>query len=172
MFAISRFIADRPTLALLARIVRDNGRAYAPRYALAFGFMFVFAWATAISAWMMKDVINKIFVDRDQTALMWVPAAILGIFAVKGLASYLQEVTLARTGNRFIGETQKRMFEHMLRMDMGFYQARPSNDLIMLITQSANAARDMLNIIALGFGRDLMTLGGLVIVMVAQDPIM
>jgi ATP-binding cassette subfamily B protein len=170
--ALSRFIAQRPTLALLARIVRENGRAYLPRYAVAFAFMFTFAAATALSAWMMRDVINKIFVDRDPAALAWIPGAILAIFAVKGLASYLQEVTLTRIGNRFVAETQKRMFEHMLRMDMRFYQARPSNDLITLITNSANAARDMLNTVAVGFGRDAMTLAGLVAVMVTQDPVM
>jgi ATP-binding cassette subfamily B protein len=153
-------------------MVRENGRAYGPRYAGAFLFMFTFAGATALSAYMMKDVINKIFVDRDQAALVWIPGVILAIFAVKGLASYLQEVTLTRIGNRFVAETQKRMFDHMLRMDLSFYQQRPSNDLIMRITSSANAARDMLNMIAVSFGRDAMTLVGLVIVMVTQDPIM
>jgi ATP-binding cassette subfamily B protein len=170
--ALPSLAAQRPTLRLLARVVRENGRAYAPRYAVALAFMLVFAAATALSAWMMRDVINLIFVDRDPTALAWIPAAVLAIFAVKGIASYLQEVTLARIGNRLVGETQKRMFDHMLRMDLGFYQARPSNDLIMLVTQSAGAARDMLNIVAVSFGRDAMTLVGLVVVMVTQDPIM
>jgi len=164
--------AQRPVLGLLARILRENGRTYAPRYAVAFVFMFIFAGATALSAWMMRDVINLIFVDRDPVALTWIPAAILAIFTVKGLSSYLQEVSLARIGNRFVGETQKRMFDHLLRMDLGFYQARPSNDLIMVITQAASAARDMLNTIAVSFGRDAMTLVGLVVVMVVQDPIM
>jgi ATP-binding cassette subfamily B protein len=170
--ALSRFIARRPTLGLLARMLRENGRAYLPRYAVAFFFMFVFAGATALSAFMMRDVINKIFVGREPAALAWIPAAILAIFTVKGLASYLQEVTLTRIGNRFVAETQKRMFDHMLRMDLGFYQASPSNDLITLISYSANAARDMLNLIAVSFGRDAMTLAGLVVVMVTQDPIM
>jgi ATP-binding cassette subfamily B protein len=134
--------------------------------------MFVFAGATALSAWMMRDVINKIFVDREPAALAWIPPAIFAIFLVKGLASYLQEVSLIRIGNRFVAETQKRMFDHMLRMNMAFYQQRPSNDLIVLITQSANGARDMLNLIAVSFGRDAMTLAGLVAVMVSQDPIM
>jgi subfamily B ATP-binding cassette protein MsbA len=169
---LSRLTVQRPTLQLLVRILRENGRAYAPRYAVAFLFMFTFAGATALSAWMMRDVINQIFVDRNPTALAWIPAAILAIFAVKGLASYLQEVTLARIGNRFVAETQKRMFDHMLRMEVGFYQARPSNDLIMLVTGGANGARDMLNLIAVSFGRDAMTLAGLVVVMVTQDPIM
>src|SRR5690606_24690880 len=88
---VSQFIEQRPTLRLLARILRENGRAYLPRYMLAFLFMFVFAGTTALSAWMMKDVINKIFVDRDPAALAWIPGAILAIFTVKGLASYLQE---------------------------------------------------------------------------------
>ena len=170
--AIAKLTAQRPLLGLLVRILRENGRTYAPRYAVAFVFMFIFAGATALSAWMMRDVINLIFVDRDPAALAWIPAAILAIFLVKGLSSYLQEISLARIGNQFVAETQKRMFEHLLRMNLGYYQARPSNDLIMVITQSANAARDMLNTIAVSFGRDAMTLVGLVIVMVTQDPIM
>jgi ATP-binding cassette subfamily B protein len=170
--AFSRFVARRPTLELLARILRENGRTYLPRYLVAFLFMFIFAGATALSAWMMRDVINKIFVDRDPAALSWIPPAIFAIFLVKGLASYLQEVSLIRIGNRFVAETQKRMFDHMLRMNMAFYQQRPSNDLIVLITQAANGARDMLNLIAVSFGRDAMTLAGLIVVMVSQDPIM
>jgi ATP-binding cassette subfamily B protein len=170
--AIAKLTVQRPVLGLLARILRENGRTYAPRYALAFVFMFIFAGTTALSAWMMRDVINLIFVDRDPAALAWIPAAIVAIFLVKGLSSYLQEISLARIGNRFVAETQKRMFDHLLRMNLGFYQARPSNELIMVITQSASAARDMLNTMAVSFGRDAMTLGGLVIVMVAQDPIM
>jgi ATP-binding cassette subfamily B protein len=170
--AFHQFVAQRPTLGLLVRILHENGRAYLPRYLVAFLFMFIFAGATALSAWMMRDVINKIFVDREPAALAWIPPAIFAIFLVKGVASYLQEVSLIRIGNRFVAETQKRMFDHMLRMNMGFYQQRPSNDLIVLITQSANGARDMLNLIAVSFGRDAMTLAGLVAVMVSQDPIM
>jgi len=170
--ALTRLAAQSPVLAVLVRMLRENARAYAPRYAVAFLFMFIFAGATALSAWMMRDVINHIFVERNPAALVWIPAAILAIFTVKGVASYLQEVALARVGNRFVSETQKRMFDHMLHMDAGFYQARPSNDLIMLVTSGANAARDMLNVIAVSFGRDAMTLAGLVIVMVTQDPIM
>jgi ATP-binding cassette subfamily B protein len=164
--------AQRPTLKLLGRILRENGRAYLPRYAVAFLFMFVFAAATALSAFMMRDVINKIFVDRDPAALAWIPGAILAIFTVKGVASYLQEVSLTRVGNRFVAETQKRMFDHVLQMDMDFFQRFPSNELITRITHNANAARDMLNIVAVSFGRDALTLAGLVIVMVAMDPIM
>jgi ATP-binding cassette subfamily B protein len=170
--ALSHLIAQRPTLELLARILRENGRAYLPRYAVAFMFMGLFAACTALSAWMMKDVINTIFVASDTSALAWIPAAIVAIFTVKGIASYAQEVALSRIGNRFVAEAQKRMFDHVLQMDLAFHQRHPSNDLIMRVTQGAGAARDMLSLVAVSLGRDALTLAGLVAVMVSMDPAM
>jgi ATP-binding cassette subfamily B protein len=153
-------------------LVRENGRAYLPRYLLAFLFMAVVAACTSLSAWIMGDVINRIFVAHDSAALVWIPAAIVAIFVVKGAASFGQEVSLSRIGNRFVAEVQKRMFDHVLGMDMAFHQRYASGDLIMRITQGAGAARDMLNTVAVSFGRDALTLAGLVTVMVLQDPIM
>ena len=40
-----------------------DGRRYAWRYALAFVFMFLVAASTSLSAYLMKDVVNEIFVE-------------------------------------------------------------------------------------------------------------
>ena len=165
-------LLDKLTLDVLKRLVLEHARAYVPRYAVAFIFMGVVAGATSLSAWMMKDVINQIFVERDRNALVWVPLVIAAIFIVKGVAAYIQEVSLSRIGNRLVAETQRRLYDHILKMDVAFFQRYPSSDLIMRMTQNANAARDMLNMIAVGLGRDLLTLAGLVFVMVAQDPLL
>jgi ATP-binding cassette subfamily B protein len=121
---------------------------------------------------MMKDVVNKIFVDQDRVALFWIPMTISALFVIKGIAAYLQEVSLSRIGNRIVADIQKRMYDHMLKMGVGFYQQYPSSDLITRITQNAQAARGMLNLIAVGMGRDLLTLVGLIAVMISQDPIL
>ncbi|MFY0613139.1 MAG: hypothetical protein JXQ99_16530, partial [Hyphomicrobiaceae bacterium] len=160
------------TLAVITRLVRENWRTYWPRYALAFVFMAIVAGTTALSAWIMKDVINRIFVDRDETALFWVPVTIIVIFIGKGLATYFQEVILSRIGNSIVANMQKRMYNHMLLMGSDFYQQLPSSDLTMRITYAANAARDMLNLVAVSLGRDLMTLISLVGVMIAMNPVL
>jgi len=164
--------ANSRVLALLTRMLRENGRAYLPRYAVAFIFMGLVAASTALTAWMMKDVINKIFVEREEAALFWIPAVIIAIFTIKGVAAYYQEISLSRIGNRLVAEMQKRMFDHILAMDIASYQRFTSSDLITRITQSANSARQMMHIIAVSLGRDLLTLVGLIIVMVTQDPLM
>jgi ATP-binding cassette subfamily B protein len=157
---------------VMVRLLREKWREYAPRYAVAFFFMAVVAGATSFSAWLMKDVINKIFVDRDTAAVFWLPALVIVLYATKGAASYFQEVMLARIGNRMVAETQKKMFRQLLRQDMAFFARHPSSDLMIRVTRSAGATREALNMVATGLGRDLLTLGGLVTVMVIQQPIM
>jgi len=163
---------DGTPLAILMRLLGEHGRTYAPRYAVAFLFMGFVAGTTSLSAWMMKDVVNKIFVDQDRAALFWIPLAISALFVIKGLAAYLQEVSLSRIGNRIVAEIQTRMYDHMLKMGIGFYQQYPSSDLITRMTHNAKAAQSMLNLVAVGLGRDLLTLIGLISVMISQDPIL
>jgi ATP-binding cassette subfamily B protein len=132
--------------------------------------MAIVAGTTAVSAWLMKDVINLIFVVRDAGAVYWLPAVVIAIYVAKGAASYFQEVILARIGNRMVAETQKKMFEGLLQQDMAFYSRHPSSELIARLTHNAQATREALNIVATGLGRDLLTLVGLVAVMLIQQP--
>jgi subfamily B ATP-binding cassette protein MsbA len=157
-------------LTLIKRLFLERWREYLPKYAIAFALMFLVSGTTAAAAYLMKDVINMIFVDHDPKALYWIPLVVLGIYTVKGAASYFQEVMMARIGNRMVADTQKRMFSRLLTQDMGFYQSHASSDLITRITQNAQATREAVNLLATSLGRDLVTLIGLVGVMVAQQP--
>jgi ATP-binding cassette subfamily B protein len=171
MFILKMFLSAED-LRIIGRLLKEKWRSYAPRYAAAFLFMFVVAGTTAFSAWLMRDVINLIFVDRDPGAVIWLPALVMGLYLAKGAASYFQEVLLARIGNSMVAETQKAMFDSLLRQDLGFYARYPSSDLITRITQNAQATRDALNMLATSLGRDLLTLVGLVAVMALQQPVL
>ena len=169
---ILELILPKSDLKLIWRLLREHGRKFAPRYAIAFIFMFIVSGTTALSAWLMKDVVNLIFVDKDAGALVWLPGVVVGIFVAKGVASYFQEVILARIGNRMVADTQTRMFNHLLGQDLTFFQKMESSELITRITHNAQATRQAVNLLATSLGRDLITMIGLVFVMIAQQPIM
>jgi ATP-binding cassette subfamily B protein len=159
-------------LKLIKRLLLENWRTYALRYGIAFLFMFIVATCTGLSAWLMKDVVNLIFVERRADALFWIPAVVIVIFLAKGFASYFQELSITRIGHHIVAEEQKKMFATMLAQDVAFYHRYPSSDLIVLITQNAQAARTVISLIANNLGRDLMTLGGLIAVMAVQQPVL
>ena len=154
---------------VMKRVLAESGRRYWSRYALAIALMSVAGGCTALAAWIMKDVINEIFVARDRAAMMLIPLAIVGLFLLRGITMYLGEITLSRVGNRIVAETQARLYRHILRQDSAFFKIYPSGDILTRITSNAASMRDMLNQITLSLGRDLITLIALLAVMLSQD---
>ena len=160
------------TFDLLKRLMKENGREYAPQYALVVVCMLLVAAMTSLSAYVLKYVIDTIFVHQNRAALVGITFGIVAIFVAKGFAAYFSEVVLGTIGNRLVAQTQKRMFEHMMKVDVAFFQRYSSSELVTKMSYNANAVRDMLNMVSMNLGRDLFTIIGLVITMIALDPVL
>lgn len=160
------------TYDLIKRLVSENGREFAPQYVIVTVCMLLVAGMTSLSAYVLKYVINTIFVHQDRAALLGITVGIVAIFVAKGFAAYFSEVLLGQIGNRLVAQTQKRMFDHMMKVDVAFFQQHSSSDLVTKMSYNANAVRDMLNMVSLNLGRDVFTIVGLVITMIALDPIL
>ena len=105
-------------------------------------------------------------------ALLGITFGIVALFVVKGLAAYFSEVLLGVIGNRIVAQTQKRMFDHLLKVDLAYFQENPSSNLVTRLTYNANSVREMLNMVSLNIGRDLFTIIGLVCTMIVLDPML
>ncbi|GGE81102.1 ABC transporter permease [Stappia taiwanensis] len=159
-------------LFLIRRLVMENARAFAWQYALAFVFMGVIAATTAASAWIMRDIINQVFLERNATMVLAIAGVVLVIFSLKGAATYGQMVVLGRIGNAIVAATQRRLFETITRQDVAFFESSGLGDLATRLSHNASAARAALDMVVTAVGRDLLTVIALVAVMVAQDPVM
>ena len=160
------------SLSLIARLLREQGLVHWRGYAIAFAFMGLIGWTTAMSAWLMKDVINKVFISKDEAAIWMLAGTVVGIYFLKGVATYGQQVSLSRIANQIIASVQKQMYDHMLAMDVRFYAERHSSDFIARQSFIATSAGTALNLIITSLGRDTLTLIGLTAVLVLQDPMM
>ncbi len=163
-------IAPDGSIALVRRLMSETGRQYIGRYAIAFGFMAMVAASAAGSAWIMKDVVDQIFVDRDANMLFVLSGAVLFISFCRGIGSYGSTVMLSRIGNSIVATTQRRLFDHLLDLGVDFYSHTHSSELITRMSHNAAAARAVLNTIITSFGRDLLSVIALVTVMIIQSP--
>ena len=141
-------------------------------YAIAIVAMLIVAAMTAASAWIMRDITNEFVITKDPNKIYMIAAAVAAIFITKGFATYVQALFLSRAGNSIIAERQRKIYDRMLEHGIEFYHAFTSSDLIVRLTQSAQAARSVVDILVTSFVRDLFSLIGLVLVMVIQQPAM
>ena len=104
------------------RLVRDHVRPYIGRLLLAGLCMALAAGATAALAYLMEPVLDQIFIEKDRTLLITVPVAVIVITLIRGAATYGQAVLMAFVGQRVIADLQRRVFAHILRFDLAFFQ--------------------------------------------------
>ncbi|UYO38981.1 ABC transporter ATP-binding protein/permease [Rhodopseudomonas palustris] len=169
-----RKITDDPYGAwqLIRRLVMEQAAAYWRRYALAFGLMAIAAAATSGSAFLLGKVINQAYVDRDLQGIMFWSIVTLVVFTLKGAATYGQSVILTQIKNAILANNQRRMFHKLMDESIGFFSQRHSSEFLARLTAGANSVTEVLNLLINAIGRDFLSLIGLVIVMVVQDPFM
>ena len=168
-----RWFADpNGTAALVRRLLVEQAAGQWRRYALAFGLMGIAAASTALGAYLVGDVINQAYVHKNLTGIVILALVTAVIFMIKGMATYGQAVMLARIGNRIIADNQRQMFAKLLRHNIGFFADRHSSEFMARLTTGAAAASQVLNLLITSFGRDFLSLIGLLAVMAVQDPVL
>ncbi|MGN6465316.1 MAG: ABC transporter ATP-binding protein [Rhizobiaceae bacterium] len=164
--------APGEVLAILRRILAENGREYAGSYATTIVCLLAVAASTGFSAWIMRDVVDKVFYKQQYGLLTLICGGIVAAFAIRGIASYLQAVLLAKIGNNLVARYQQRMFDHLMLLGVSYFTATRSGQLAARINQNVSGVRDLLSLTLTSVARDAVSVIGLVGVMVFQDPLL
>src|SRR3954470_11798932 len=170
----TRKITDDPYGAaiLVRRLVMEQGVAYWRRYLLAFALMGIAAAATAGATYVLGQVINQAYVDKNVTGIAILSGVTVLLLFIKGIATYGQTVILSKISNAILANNQRRLFAKLMNESIAFYSERHSSEFLTRLTSGAKSITDVLSLLINAIGRDLLTLIALVCVMVAQDPLL
>jgi ATP-binding cassette, subfamily B, bacterial MsbA len=157
--------------ALIRRLLSEHAATRWKRYAVACALMAVTVAATVIPALLIKYFINESYISHNFPAIIALGIATVVLYMIKGASTYAHTLVLARINARIIAETQQLMFDRLLNQGLGFFADRHSSEFIARLTTGTVAVTQVLNLVILA-NRDLLTLIGLAIVMVSQDPLM
>ena len=144
-------------------------RHYIGWLGLAVFSMALMAGANAFSAYLMKPIVDDVFVAKNAEMLWPVGLLVISTFIVKGLANYSQSMLMNHVGLRIIADMQNRLFVHLASMDLHFFHHNPTGTLISRFTLDIHQMKVAVSNGLTGFGKDLLTLLGLVGVMFYQD---
>jgi ATP-binding cassette subfamily B protein len=158
--------------ALVWRLFTEHGVRHWRQYALSFILMGVAAGCTALSAYLIGQLVNQAYVQRDFPGIVALGIFTVVLFAVKGISSYGNVLILSRIGNRIVADNQRRVLNRLLNESIGFITARHSSEFIARIQTGASSANGILSLLITAAGRDFLSLVGLTAVMVFQDPIL
>src|SRR3954452_14677191 len=170
----TRKITDDPYGAaiLIRRLVMEQGFVYWRRYVTAFAFMAVSAGATAASTYILGQVINQAYIDKNVTGIAILSGVTVVLLFIKGLATYGHTVILSKISNAILANNQRRLFAKLMSESIGFYSERHSSEFLARLTSGAKSITDVLTLLINAVGRDVLLLVSLIFVMATQDPVL
>jgi ATP-binding cassette, subfamily B, bacterial MsbA len=174
MTDLPKKITDDPYGAaiLIRRLITEQGLVYWRRYLLAFALMGVGAATTAGSAYLLGQVINKAYVDKDVRGIVLLSLVTIAIFTIKGAVTYGHSVILSKISNAILANNQRRLFAKLMSENIAFFSDRHSSEFLARLTTGTNSVTQVLSMLVNAIGRDLLSLIALVFVMFMTDPYM
>ena len=131
-FSIST-VSTRQLYFRLLRYVAPYWQAFA----VAILGMIVVAATEPVLPALMKPLLDGSFVQKDETLTRLVPLAIVGVFVIRGVASYFGDYCIHWVGNRVVMDLRNAMFDRLLTLPTRFFSDQASGVLISRVTYDA-----------------------------------
>lgn len=157
------------TPSLVRRIYRHYLSRHTAWIVVAVLCMLAVAGATASNAWMMKPVLDDVFLKKDKTMLVLVPVAVFAIGVISALASYGQTVIMRNIGQRIIADMQIELFAHLMRSDIAMFHDQAAGRLISRFTNDIMLMRGAVSNVLTGIAKDFFSMVFLVTLMFYQS---
>ena len=153
----------------LYRQLLSRVKPYWPRLALAMVLMVGLAGTTALMAYLVKPMLDDIFVARDRSMLMLIPPAVIILYAIKGICSYGQNYLMQWVGQRIVTQYRVDLYAHLQRLSLSYFDRTPTGELMSRITNDVSQIQGAVSSVVTGVLKDAFSIVGLMIVIVFRD---
>lgn len=145
-------------------------KEYMPQFIIAIIGMIMASVGTAVSAWLVKPVLDYIFIQKDETLLYILPYAIIAIYFIKSLGVYLQAYFTAYIGQDIVRRFRYNQLSNILSLDMSFFHKYRSGELMSRIMGDIERIRSIVSNLIPELVREFVTIIGLLCVVIYQSP--
>ena len=156
---------DIPVTRMQWRRLLSYLRAYKLRLLLAaIGLILASALSLVFPA-VIQRVIDSVFIDADTALLDAITLALLAVFVLRSLASFLQSYNLNYVGERIVVDMRCELYAHLQTLSIRYYADRRVGELISRISSDVTVVRTVLTGSVSTFLQQTLTLIGAIAIM-------
>ncbi|MEQ1789013.1 MAG: ABC transporter ATP-binding protein [Rickettsiales bacterium] len=154
---------------IIKRLLREHIAPYKRRLFLAIFCMVIVASCIALNAWMIQPALDQIFIEKNRDMLMVIPLAVFFISFIGAVANYGNTLSMRYIGQRIIADMQTRLFEHLMKSDIGLFHQQSSGRLISRFTNDINLLRNAFSNVLTAIAKESLSMLFLLGVMLYQN---
>ena len=153
-------------LARLAPLVRP----YTSRLVVAFLFLVVASAAGLVFPAVLRYLLDAAFELKDRGALDRIALGLLGVFAVQGVANFVQVFLLSSSTERIVATLREQTFAHLIRLSPAFFTERRTGELTSRLSSDLALLQSLLGTWISELSRQILFLIGGIAMMFVTNP--
>jgi len=142
---------------------------YRSKLIMAMVGMVLVAGFNAIQAYMVKPLLDEIFVNKDRVLLNILPLALLAIFLVKGVFYFFYSYILEWVGQCVIRDLRNQLYVHLNQLSLSFFHHTATGELISRIINDVTLLQGAVSHALIRILRDFVSVIGLIGVIFVMD---
>lgn len=157
--------------------MKDFFKQYSPfykNYKLEIFYAFIgislVALATAGTAYAIQPLLDDIFINKDEKMLYLMPLIVIVLYASKGFGGYIQAYFISYIGQDITRIVRDRLFSHILKLDLNFFQKTHGGELVSRIVNDINRIQSAVSNSLAEFIRESLTIVALVSLVIYRSP--
>ncbi|MFA5072408.1 MAG: lipid A export permease/ATP-binding protein MsbA [Nitrospirota bacterium] len=117
---------------------------YKSRLLYSILFMVITSALTTALAYLIKPVLDDVFIKKNLMLLFLLPPAIILVVTIKGASSYGRDYLLGYIGQKIVNDIRDQLYAHLTSLSFSFYTRTPTGILISRIINDANLVQGAL----------------------------
>ena len=116
---------------------------------------------TALTALIIKNVLDDVFIAGDRRMLLLIPAVIMVIYIFKGFFRFVRTYVMSWAGLKMVQDIRNELYQHLHRLSMSFFTETPTGVLMSRVTYDVSMMQRAITEALVGVFRDVFTIFGL-----------
>ena len=154
---------------IIKRLFKTYTKSYINKILISVFFSLLVAGSTSSIAWLLDPAIEKIFIEKNQTLILIIPALIILAFATKGISMYLAKVIMIGVAHDLQKNIQAEVLDSIIKADTKLIDKKHSGKFISNLTFDVSLITNLVSTGLLNVTKDTLTLIGLLTVMFYQN---
>ena len=154
------------------RLLKTKGKPHVRRILTALPLMAITAACTGALAFMVRDIFDEIFINKDYFMLYAVPAVLIALYAVKGVSTVGHSYLMAYVGQRIMADLRDDIYAQLQRLSLSYYDKSSTGELMSRITNDVNLIQGSVSNLITSAIKEMLTIVSLVVVIIYMDWLM
>jgi len=98
----------------------------------------VVAATDGATAYIIKDILDGIFIEKNEKMLRVIPLVIIGMYAIRGIARIMQVYLIQYSGQMAVKKIREDMYHKMIRLPMSYFDCNDTGAMMARIVNDVN----------------------------------